>query len=155
MKIINDFLDWLEVQNPTWRDTVAFETLFLAPDFDITKSDTVTEYFENFKSYLNSESELTKKIGKLIYIINAFDFVVFDYDNVDTLIDTQNMTKRIIDAGEAEGRNMEHLKLSYSQGSQKFEERKEFKFDWIEYRNANLNFEILNEILKSTLLNNR
>lgn len=154
MDITENFLDWFKNQDSGWRDTIAFEILFLAPNYDISNNESL-DTFVNFTNYIKNDLESTKKIGKLIYIINAIDFIVNDYDNIDTLIDGQNIIKRVIEEGELNGKNMNYMKNIHSQGNQKFEERKEFKQNWIEYRDANLSFEILDTVLKKCLLDKK
>ncbi|MFH6968243.1 MULTISPECIES: hypothetical protein [Flavobacterium] len=155
MRIIENLLEWLENQNTNSRDTVLFQILMLAPDYDLTKFNYTTDNFLNFKEYLNNDTGDTKKIGKLIYIINAINFTVLDYDEIDNLIDSQVLLKDIIVSGESEGKDMSYLRQIHINGGENFEAKKEFKNNWIEYRDENLKFEILNKILKNSLLDKK
>ncbi|GEM65269.1 hypothetical protein SF1_32510 [Sphingobacterium faecium NBRC 15299] len=149
MTIIEDLTEWLKCQNVGWRDTALYQVLYLDPSFDITK---YNDIFEDFKKYFNCESETSKKIGKLIYLIGAIDFAVRDWDSIDNLIDSQNIMQSTIDSGESEGRNMVNLKNLHSLGNERFEERKEFKNNWCDYRDSNLNFDILAQALRLSYL---
>lgn len=155
MTIIENLLEWLESQDTNWRDTVLFEVLMLAPDYDLTKFNYTTDHFLSFREYINNDPNGTKKIGKLIYIINAIDFTVLNYGEIDTLIDSQNLLKNIIVEGESEGKDMDYLKKIKMKGPENFEAKKEFKNNWIEYRDENLQFEILNKILEDSLLDRK
>lgn len=150
MEILENFFNWIIIQN-RWKESVIFNILYMAPDFDTTNLD-MEDQVSNLDKYIHSDSRPINCIGKIIYITNAIDFNIEDYDNVDSLIDSQNTLKSAIESGESKGHPMHSLKKLYADGAERFEEKKDFKNSWIEFKEDNLNAEILNEFLKREFL---
>lgn len=152
MTILNNLLEWFGLQNKSQANEVLFQVLFLAPDYDQYTANSLSDQISNFSDYLNVDMEVSKKVGKLLFAINAIDFTVADYGNIDKFIDAQILHQQIIEAGEKEGRNIQISKDMIANGPKNFEENTEFKNLWISFRDAELNFHKLNEVLKQQFI---
>ena len=146
------FLNWYESQNKEMTDTLSFQALMIAPGFDAINDGMSGDLTRKFRQYLESETDASKISGKAVFVRSAIDFLTFDFDNIDTLIDSQNKIKRGIDKGIVEGRNMDILKLIHEKGADRFEERKEFKKEWVEFRDNRFTYNYIDEFLMKSLL---
>jgi len=152
MTPIEKFLEWFNLQDIPTRDTVAFEVLYMAPDFDLAQQKGLTNTAEIFKQYLSKENTAAKIVGKLLYVKSAIDFNVTKFDSIDDLIDSQNMHQNIIQKGETEGKDMDFLKKLHSEGSDRYALRKSFKENWTVFCDEYLNFEKLDNYMLEDFL---
>jgi len=155
MTVINNLLEWFGQQNKSQTNTVLFQVLFLAPDYDQYTGNSITDQLSNFSDYLNADIDDGKKIGKILFAINAIDFTVADYGNIDKFIDAQLLHQQVIEAGEEEGRNMQISKDLIAKGPQQLKENTEFKNLWISFRDTELNFQKLKGVLKQNFINGK
>jgi hypothetical protein len=144
MTPIETFLNWLENQNKEIIDIIASQILSFAPDFDMTKNEVSDDMYDKLKTYLTSDTKVLKIAGKAIFVKSLVDFITIDYDNIDSLIESQNLFSSIMEIGLNEGLNVDLSKRYLETGQARFEMRKEFKNNWTDFCATQFNYKIIN-----------
>jgi hypothetical protein len=144
MTPLETFLNWLENQNKEIIDIIASQILSFAPDYDLKKNGESDDMYDKLKTYLTSDTKVLKIVGKAIFVKCLVDFITIDYDNLNSLIESQNLFSSIMKIGLKEGLNVDLSKRYLETGPARFEVRKEFKYNWTDFCATQFNYKIIN-----------
>lgn len=146
MEEIEELMKLLRRQDRFIQEKVVLSALLFAPDSTIEIRSAQNDYPALIGEYLQSNlKRQSAVVGKLLYIRSAFDFFTFKYGDIDHYIEVKARHERWL------ADSTDDLKEVYVVSNERVDEHfpleKDFRNEWIEYRENYLTDEKLDILL--------